>query len=136
MASATMTVYDRSYYPYTEEVKGNKVYDYGSGPERVERNYSAVPAVSADFRYKWLLRTNVEMYSGLGIGVSFVFPVPYLYSGGELLAPHHFRDGGNRCQDRKRQREPGPVAEKPGCHPMKYRINDVGGISLSDTGMK
>ncbi|MGM9738946.1 MAG: hypothetical protein ACI3ZT_11120 [Candidatus Cryptobacteroides sp.] len=91
LASATMTVYDRSYYPNTEEEKGNKVYDYGSGPDRVVRNYSVVPAVSADFRYKWLLRTNVEMYSSLGIGVSFVFPVPYLY-----IAPVGIKAGGRR----------------------------------------
>ena len=36
-------------------------------------------AAGASVRYKWLVRDNFSMYSGLGAGISLGFPIPVPY---------------------------------------------------------
>jgi len=51
-----------------------------SNPNNYVRDYKVGGSLSLAFRYKWLLRENVEMYSALGLGIvsSFPLPLPYI----------------------------------------------------------
>ncbi|MCI5989768.1 MAG: hypothetical protein MRZ12_02840 [Bacteroidales bacterium] len=90
MASATMLWYEMERYPMVQTPDGN--YEVNKeGRTYMKREYCVAPAISVDFRYKWLDRRNVEMYSGIGLGVSLVFPVPHLY-----FAPIGIKAGGGR----------------------------------------
>ena len=90
MASATMTWYDTKAYPLVKLPDGSSEIDT-EGELYVTRDFTVVPAISVDFRYKWLDRRNVEMYSGIGLGVSLVLPLPYIY-----IAPIGIKAGGGR----------------------------------------
>ena len=36
-------------------------------------------SISADVRFKWIVRESFSMYSALGIGTAFAFPFPMPY---------------------------------------------------------
>ena len=86
MINVHLTIMDIYQYPLLPGSDGS----IASGPEATKQyDWSADPATTrqtdvygafcASFRYKWLVRDSFSMYSALGAGISFGFPIPIPY---------------------------------------------------------
>ena len=53
-------------------------YDWNADPTTT-RQTDVFGAFCASLRFKWLVRDSFCMYSGLGAGISFGFPIPIPY---------------------------------------------------------
>lgn len=74
-----LTIYDYLQYPEIPS-SGNKAeYDKTADPTLADRNINVGGSISADVRFKWVVRESFSMYSALGLGVAFAFPLPMPY---------------------------------------------------------
>ena len=86
LLNAHLTVMDVFQYPllpeYADltpsEVGSSERYDWYATPA-FSRQTKVYGAFCVSFRFKWLVRENFSMYSGLGAGVSFHIPLPVPY---------------------------------------------------------
>lgn len=87
MINVHLTIMDIYQYPLLPGADGSAI----SGPEAANQyDWNAEPtatrqtdvygAFCASVRYKWLVRENFSMYSGLGAGISLGLPIPIPYA--------------------------------------------------------
>lgn len=83
MVNVHLTISDISQYPMVHpedsRFQENVEYDWDADPLSTERKLEVFGAVSAAFRYKWIVREGFDMYSALGLGISAGFPIPLPY---------------------------------------------------------
>lgn len=86
MLNVHLTIMDIYQYPLLPGADGSATsgpeaenqYDWNAEPTAT-RQTDAYGAFCASVRYKWLVRDNFSMYSGLGAGISFGLPIPIPY---------------------------------------------------------
>lgn len=83
MANIHLTSFDVIQYPALPGMESAEPshdnYDWNAAPVSKERETDVYGAVCASVRYKWIVRESFSMYSALGAGVSFAFPIPLPY---------------------------------------------------------
>lgn len=86
MINVHLTIMDIYQYPLLPGADGSAIsgpeaknqYDWNAEPTAT-RQTDVYGAFCASVRYKWLVRDNFSMYSGLGAGISFGLPIPIPY---------------------------------------------------------
>ena len=86
MINVHLTIMDIYQYPLLPGADGSAVsgpeaenqYDWNAEPTAT-RQTDVYGAFCASVRYKWLVRDNFSIYSGLGAGISFGLPIPIPY---------------------------------------------------------
>ena len=86
MINVHLTIMDIYQYPLLPGADGSATsgpeaenqYDWNAEPTTT-RQTDVYGAFCASVRYKWLVRDNFSMYSGLGAGISFGIPIPIPY---------------------------------------------------------
>ena len=86
MINVHLTIMDTYQYPLLPGADGSATsgpeaenqYDWNAEPTAT-RQTDVYGAFCASVRYKWLVRDNFSMYSGLGAGISFFLPIPIPY---------------------------------------------------------
>lgn len=86
MINVHLTIMDIYQYPLLPGADGSAIsgpeaenqYDWNAEPTAT-RQTDVYGAFCASVRYKWLVRDNFSMYSGLGAGISFGIPIPIPY---------------------------------------------------------
>ena len=86
MINVHLTIMDIYQYPLLPGADGSAIsgpeaknqYDWNAEPTAT-RQTDVYGAFCASVRYKWLVRDNFSMYSGLGAGISFFLPIPIPY---------------------------------------------------------
>lgn len=86
MINVHLTIMDIYQYPLLPGADGSAIsgpeaenqYDWNAEPTAT-RQTDVYGAFCASVRYKWLVRDNFIMYSGLGAGISFGIPIPIPY---------------------------------------------------------
>ena len=86
MINVHLTIMDIYQYPLLPGADGSAIsgpeaenqYDWNAEPTAT-RQTDVYGAFCASVRYKWLVRENFSMYSGLGAGISFGLPIPIPY---------------------------------------------------------
>ena len=86
MINLHLTIMDIYQYPLLPGADGSAIsgpeaenqYDWNAEPTAT-RQTDVYGAFCASVRYKWLVRDNFSMYSGLGAGISFGIPIPIPY---------------------------------------------------------
>ena len=86
MINVHLTIMDIYQYPLLPGADGSATsgpeaenqYDWNAEPTTT-RQTDVYGAFCASVRYKWLVRDNFSMYSGLGVGISFGLPIPIPY---------------------------------------------------------
>ena len=86
MINVHLTIMDIYQYPLLPGADGSAIsgpeaenqYDWNAEPTAT-RQTDIYGAFCASVRYKWLVRDNFSMYSGLGAGISFGLPIPIPY---------------------------------------------------------
>ena len=86
MINLHLTIMDIYQYPLLPGADGSATsgpeaenqYDWNAEPTAT-RQTDVYGAFCASVRYKWLVRDNFSMYSGLGAGISFGLPIPIPY---------------------------------------------------------
>ena len=86
MINVHLTIMDIYQYPLLPGADGSAIagpeaknqYDWNAEPTAT-RQTDVYGAVCTSVRYKWLVRDNFSMYSGLGAGISFFLPIPIPY---------------------------------------------------------
>lgn len=74
-----LTIYDVLQYPEIPSSGSKKEYDKNAEPSLADRSTMVWGSISADVRFKWIVRESFSMYSALGIGTAFAFPFPMPY---------------------------------------------------------
>lgn len=86
MINVHLTIMDIYQYPLLPGADGSAIsgleaenqYDWNAEPTAT-RQTDVYGAFCTSVRYKWLVRDNFSMYSGLGAGISFGLPIPIPY---------------------------------------------------------
>ena len=86
MVNVHLTIMDIHQYPLLPGADGSinegseaiDQYDWNADPTTT-RQTDVFGAFCASLRFKWLVRDSFSMYSGLGAGISFGFPIPIPY---------------------------------------------------------
>ena len=86
MINLHLTIMDIYQYPLLPGADGSAIsgpeaenqYDWNAEPTAT-RQTDVYGAFCASVRYKWLVRDNLSMYSGLGAGISLGLPIPIPY---------------------------------------------------------
>lgn len=86
MVNVHLTIMDIHQYPLLPGADGSinegseaiDQYDWNADPTTT-RQTDVFGAFCASLRFKWLVRDSFSMYSGLGAGISFGFPIPVPY---------------------------------------------------------
>ena len=86
MINVHLTIMDIYQYPLLPGADGSAIsgpeaenqYDWNAEPTAT-RQTDVYGAFCASVRYKWFVRDNFSMYSGLGAGISFGIPIPIPY---------------------------------------------------------
>ena len=86
MINLHLTIMDIYQYPLLPGADGSAIsgpeaenqYDWNAEPTAT-RQTDVYGAFCASVRYKWLVRDNFSMYSGLGAGISLGLPIPIPY---------------------------------------------------------
>ena len=86
MINVHLTIMDIYQYPLLPGADGSAIsgpeaenqYDWNAEPTAT-RQTDVYGAFCTSVRYKWLIRDNFSMYSGLGAGISFGLPIPIPY---------------------------------------------------------
>ena len=86
MINVHLTIMDIYQYPLLPGADGSATsgpeaenqYDWNAEPTAT-RQTDVYGAFCTSVRYKWLVRDNFSMYSGLGAGISFGLPIPIPY---------------------------------------------------------
>lgn len=86
MINVHLTIMDIYQYPLLPGADGSAIsgpeaenqYDWNAEPTAT-RQTDVYGAFCTSVRYKWLVRDNFSMYSGLGAGISFRLPIPIPY---------------------------------------------------------
>ena len=86
MVNLHLTIMDIHQYPLLPGADGSlnegseaiDQYDWNADPTTT-RQTDVFGAFCASLRFKWLVRDSFSMYSGLGAGISFGFPIPIPY---------------------------------------------------------
>ena len=74
-----LTICDYLQYPEIPSSGSKKEYDKTADPALADRTINVWGSISADVRFKWVVRESFSMYSALGLGVAFAFPLPMPY---------------------------------------------------------
>ncbi len=76
-----LTISDYMKYPMVSEGDEftNSRYNWDAEPTLDHRDTELWGALAITFRYKWIAKENVNLYSAFGLGVSMGFPIPLPY---------------------------------------------------------
>ena len=76
-----LTISDYMKYPMTSEVNelNEPIYNFDAEPTLDFRDTELWGALAIAFRYKWIAKENVNLYSAIGAGISLGFPIPLPY---------------------------------------------------------
>lgn len=76
-----LTISDYMKYPMTSEVNefNEPIYNFDAEPTFDHRDTDLWGALTIAFRYKWIAKENVNLYSAIGAGISLGFPIPLPY---------------------------------------------------------